>query len=218
MNKKEIVQERVRSEWGRVNEIVLSCFKILRCQHVMFLLFVAYWLRALGKTKLAIVFLIHSLIAVVLFLLVAGLRNRAFESSNLTFGPNLHGKNSLATSKIAILTREPIDPDITHWLPACEHLLEKSLAICFYIKKKYIFRDLRYLPLGPITANNSPGLTFPLTFRRISRSPIFTPRLLKERKTGIFSSTSSIIFVALSILMRWFPSQALASISSNEEW
>lgn len=48
------------------------------------------------------------------FLLVAGLRNRAFESSNLTFGPNLHGKNSLATSKIAILTREPIDPDITH--------------------------------------------------------------------------------------------------------
>ena len=135
MNKKKIVQERVRSDWGRVNEIVLSCFKILRCQHVMFLLFVAYWLRALGKTKLAIVFLIHSLIAVVLFLLVAGLRNRAFESSNLTFGPNLHGKNSLATSKIAILTREPIDPDITHWLPACEHLLEKSLAICFYIKK-----------------------------------------------------------------------------------
>ena len=92
MNKKEIVQERVRSDWGRVNEIVLSCFKILRCQHVMFPLFVAYWLRALGKTKLAIVFLILSLIAVVLFLLVAGLRNRAFESSNLTFGHNLHGK------------------------------------------------------------------------------------------------------------------------------
>lgn len=87
----------------------------------------------------------------------------------------------------------------------------KKLGYLF-LHKKNIFRDLRYLPLGPITANNSPGLTFPLTFRRISRSPIFTPRLLKERKTGIFSSTSSIIFVALSILMRWFPSQALVLV------